>query len=99
MGQNRTRLQELQQQVMRKKHVDSRMKQLYAQQRELTSKVDSLRGSMLAEQRDIERLEARSLANFFCHVVGKMDTKMDKERVEAYAAEVRYDAAVRELET
>lgn len=32
MGQETTGLQELQQQVMRKKHVDSRMKQLYAQQ-------------------------------------------------------------------
>lgn len=53
----------------------------------------------MAEQRDVERLEARSLANFFYQVVGKMDAKMDKERVEAYAAEVRYDAAVRELET
>ncbi len=98
MGLNKTRLQELQQQVMRKKHVDARMKQLYAQQKELMEKVAIMKAGMLAEQDDVNCLEGRSLAHYFYRVVGKLDEKLDKERVEAYAAEVRYDAAVCELE-
>ena len=45
----------------------------------------------------MDRLEGRSLAAFFYNVVGKMDEKLTRERQEAYAARVRYDAAAREL--
>ena len=47
----------------------------------------------------MERLEGGSLATFFYSVVGKMDEKLDKERQEAYMASVKFDAAVRQLET
>lgn len=46
----------------------------------------------------MDRLEGRSLAAFFYNVIGKMDEQLDKERQEAYAARVKYDAAARELE-
>ena len=52
---------------------------------------------MQEEQADVDRLEGRSLAAFFYNVVGKMDEKLTKERQEAYAARVKYDAAAREL--
>jgi len=46
----------------------------------------------------VDRLEGRSLASFFYNVIGKMDERLNKEREEAYAARVKYDAAARELE-
>ncbi len=49
------------------------------------------------EQEDVEKLEGRSLANYFFQVVGKLDDKLDQERREAYAAKVKLDAAEREL--
>jgi DNA repair exonuclease SbcCD ATPase subunit len=49
------------------------------------------------EQEDVEKLEGRSLANYFFQVVGKLDEKLEQERREAYAAKVKLDAAEREL--
>lgn len=90
-------LRELQQQIGRKNRLDCMIKELNAQRKELEEKVRELEASMHSEQADVEKLEHRSLANFFYNVVGKMDEKLDKERAEAYAAKVKYDAAVKEL--
>ena len=49
------------------------------------------------EQDDVDRLEGRSLSAFFYQVIGKMDEKLTKEKREAYAAKVKYDAVAREL--
>lgn len=49
------------------------------------------------EQSDVDKLEGHSLAAFFYGVIGKMDEKLTREREEAYAARVRYDAAIQEL--
>ena len=37
------------------------------------------------------------MPHFFYQVIGKMDEKLDKERQEAYAARVKYDAALHDL--
>ena len=97
MEGNTTRLQQLHQQVLRKKHLNDRMDQLCEQQMDLTGKVEIMKDALWAEQDDVACLEGRSLARYFYLVVGKLDEKLDKERVEAYAAQVRYDAAVQEL--
>ena len=57
----------------------------------------SLRVAFRKEQEDVEKLEGRSLANYFYQVIGKLDDKLDQERKEAYAAKVKLDAAEREL--
>lgn len=91
-------LKSLHQQVARKKYLEITLEDLYSQKQELTYKVFELQQIKLDEQEDVERLEGRSLAAFFYGVIGKMDEKMDKERQEAYAASVKYDAAATELE-
>lgn len=91
-------LQQLQEKVARKEHLRATLPDLYTQKRELLPRVDELYGQRAKEQREVDRLEGRSLANFFYRVVGKMDEKLNKEQIEAYAAAVRYDAAKRELE-
>ena len=42
------------------------------------------------EQLDVERLERRSLTNYFYQVVGKLDDKLTKEKKEAYEAKLAY---------
>lgn len=88
----------LRQQVIRMHQLTAMEADLEKQRTDLERKVRELDRIKLNEEADVKRLEGRSLAAFFYGVVGKLDEKLDKERIEAYAARVRYDAALRELE-
>ena len=90
-------LKELWQQVAEKKNCEAKQKELTAQRDTLADRLKKLEKSKLAEQADVDRLEGHSLAAFFYQVIGKMDEKLDKERQEAYAARVKYDAAFHDL--
>lgn len=90
-------LRELQRQVSRSKQLEVRLTELRSQKSNLSQHVKELEAIKMDEQKDVDRLEGRSLAAFFYNVIGKMDEKLDAERREAYAARVRFDAAVREL--
>ena len=87
----------LQQKVARKPSLEAKLRELQNQRREFDREVISLRVAFHQEQEDVEKLEGRSLANYFFQVVGKLDEKLDQERKEAYAAKVKLDAAEREL--
>lgn len=76
---------------------EAKLKELTAQRDTLADRLKKLEKSKLAEQADVDRLEGHSLAAFFYQVIGKMDEKLDKERQEAYAARVKYDAALHDL--
>ena len=91
-------LQQLQQQIARSNQLESMINELRGQKCALSEQVRALEAIKLEEQADVDRLEGRSLAAFFYNVVGKMDERLNKERREAYAARVKYDAAARELE-
>ena len=88
---------ELQQKVAMKSALEAKLRELQNQRREYDREVISLRVAFRKEQEDVEKLEGRSLANYFFQVVGKLDEKLDQERREAYAAKVKLDAAEREL--
>ena len=83
--------------VCRKQHLEKLQEELLSQKNILLEEVEKLEKSSLKEQADVERLEGGSLASFFYNVIGKMDEKLTKEREEAYAAKVKYDATAREL--
>ena len=91
-------LRQLQEQLARKRQLESQAQELRRQRDNLSARVRELEAIKLQEQADVDKLEGRSLASFFYNVVGKMDEKLSKEREEAYAARVKYDAAARELE-
>lgn len=91
-------LKELQMQAAMKNRLETILKELRAQKSELEARVDELSEQNRKEQLDVERLESRSLANYFYQVVGKLDDKLTKEREEAYEAVVKYDAAFVELQ-
>lgn len=90
-------LQQLLAQCARKRTLESQIKELQAQRDQYASQARELEQSFHKEQADVDRLEGRSLAAFFYQVLGKQGEKLSKEREEAYAARVKYDAAAREL--
>ena len=90
-------LHRLLEQCARKKKLEASAAELTSQRNVYIDRVRELEQYMQEEQEDVDQLEGRSLAAFFYNVVGKMDEKLTKEREEAYAAKVKYDAAVREL--
>ena len=87
----------LQQKVAQKPLLESKLYELHTQRRQYDNQVISLRVASRKEQEDVEKLEGRSLANYFYQVIGKLDDKLDQERKEAYTAKVKLDAAEREL--
>ena len=90
-------LQELQQRIASRKSLEAKLRELQDQKAEYDRKVISLHVAFREEQADVEKLEGRSLANYFFQVIGKMDEKLDRERQEAYAARVKLDGARQEL--
>lgn len=88
---------ELQQKLARKPSLEAKLRELQNQRREYDQEVISLRVAFRKEQEDVEKLEGKSLANYFIQVVGKLDEKLNQERKEAYAAKVKLEAAEREL--
>ena len=90
-------LKELLAQCARKRKLEASAAELLRQRDTYAARAEELKEAMREEQADVDRLEGRSLAAFFYNVVGKMDEKLTRERQEAYAARVRYDAAAREL--
>lgn len=97
MSQYDEKLGLLQQQVARKRHLTAMRQELEGQIAALRSRMGALRQQRDKEQADVDRLEGRSLASFFYYVVGKKEEQLTRERQEAYAAAVKYDAVAREL--
>jgi len=98
MRQYNEELKELQQQAALKNRLDTILKELKKQQEELQTRVDELAIIKEKEQLDVDRLERRSLTNYFYQVVGKLDERLTEEKQEAYQAAVKYDAAYSELQ-
>ena len=92
------KLKALQEKISRSRQLTSMLKELRSQRDTIAARVQELEAIKMDEQADVDRLEGRSLASFFYNVIGKMDERLNKEREEAYAARVKYDAAARELE-
>ena len=90
-------LTQLRQKIAMKKPLEAKLNELQSQRRQYDQEVISLRVAFRQEQEDVEKLEGRSLTNYFFQVIGKLDEKLDQERQEAYAAKVKLDAAEREL--
>ena len=93
------KLVELQEKMARKNKLESTLEKLNKQKKELEDRAEEWKRAKEKEQEDVDRLEGRSLANFFYRFVGKQEEMLSREKKEAYAAAVKYDAAVRELET
>ena len=90
-------LQKLQEKAAQKKSVEAKLRELKAQKDELNNRVYVFKKTMKREQADVDRLERTSLSSVFYAMLGKKEEMLDKEKVEAYAAKVKYDSAVEGL--
>ena len=88
---------QLQQKVALKKQLEAKLNDLREQRKVFDKQVIELRVAHRSEQEDVEKLEGKSLANYFYQVIGKLDDKLTEERRQAAAARVKLDAAEREL--
>jgi len=91
-------LQKLQEQTARKKHLESTLKGLYDQQRELQDHLRELKQIYWEENADVEKLEKFSLAGLYYLVTNQKEEMLNKERQEAYTARLKCDAAQAELD-
>ena len=62
-----------------KNRLEAILKELKKQRDELQSRVDELGGIKEKEQMDVDRLERRSLTNYFYQVVGKLDERLTED--------------------
>lgn len=91
------RLKELREKIFGKEGLEAKHRELQAQRQELDSRAQGLRDILQKEQADVDRLEHMSLAAVFYAAIGKKENRLDKEKMEVYAAKGKYDSAVREL--
>ena len=87
----------LRQKVALKKQLEAKLNDLREQRKVYEQEVRVLRIVFENEQEDVQKLEGKSLANYFYQVIGKLDDKLTEERKEAAAARVKLDAAEGEL--
>lgn len=90
-------LRQLQARCARKKKLEAAVEELRTQRDTYTAHVRELKQRFQEEQADVDRLEGQSISAFFYSVIGKKDEKLTEEKKEAYAARIKYDAAVGEL--
>lgn len=87
-------LKQLQEQIAHGRHLESKITELRRQITDLSASVRELERIKRREEADVERLESGKLSAVFYRIIGR---NLDREQVEAYAARVKYETAVREL--
>ncbi len=91
-------LNTLREKLARKSKAESMLTSLRAQLTELKAEEQSFAQIRSKEQTDVEKLEEVSLASIFFAVISKKEEKLEKEKTEAYAAALKHDAIVRQIE-
>jgi len=94
----RTELARLSEQMARQKKIEAMLVNLRGEERSLSERERQLLEILQKEQADVERLERTSFASLIYSMLGKKDERLDKEQREVYAARLKYDAVVRQLE-
>lgn len=94
----RTKLADLSAQLERTKKIDNMLLNLEHEEAELTKREHELKTALTKEEADVQRLEKATAASIFYTILGKKDEQIDKEQQEAYAARLKYDAVVYQLD-
>lgn len=97
MSEYGQRLAKLARDNARAKHLEAVIDDMKIQRTQLREKCDRLNTVRVQESEDVANLENGGIASFLLNLTGKLEEKLDKERREAYAAQAKYDTALREL--
>lgn len=92
-------LKALQGKILRKRDLETAIKDLSLKRDDLARQVAELEKIKQDEQKDVYKLEKGGVKSFFYGVTGKKGKKLDKEREEARVATKRYEEALYELES
>lgn len=92
------KLKELHKQRLQRKRLEAQKAELLQQESDVAKKAAELAEIKEKEQMDVDKLEGKSIKALFFTLSGSIDEKLSKERQEAYAAAMKYDAAKRDLE-
>lgn len=90
-------LEQLRADVARKQKLESSIAALKRQIREAEANAAAYRELSSSEDADVAKLEGVSLRGLVYRVTGQLEHKLDLERIEAYAARVKLDAAQQTL--
>ena len=93
------RIKELRSKIDRRKHLENVTEDLQSQYNNLLIKCDELYAGWNKEENDVLAIEEGGITGFFLDLFGKKEERLDKERREAYAAKMKYDTAMYELES
>lgn len=94
----RAELAALSAKLERKGKIDSMLRSLQSEERELSGRERTLKETLDKEESDVDRLEKTTATSILYSLIGKKDEKLDREQQEAFAAKLKYDAAVRQLD-
>ena len=86
------------QEIAKKESLNKKLNQLQIQREELERHTEQLKKIMYNEQADVDSLEHINLKSVFYSLIGKKQDRLDKEKLEAYNAKLKYDSALYELE-
>lgn len=88
-----------------RKRMDEKRRLMQEQQRirqnieTMEKLLPQLQSEVEAEQEDVERMEAGGITSFFYSVIGRQEEKLEKERQEARDAQIKYQDALRTLQS
>lgn len=82
----------------RQKKIISMLDSLRSEETALAQKEHRLRNMLSKEDADVQRLEKTTATSILYSILGKKDAQLEKEQQEAYAAKLKYGAAVRQLD-
>lgn len=88
---------QLQKKTISKQRLETKLQNLRQQQQEFAQRAAQLRSIYRSEQKDVDKLEGRSLSNYFHLIFGDLESKLTEERRQAAAAKVKLDAAEKQL--
>ena len=91
-------LNTLQENIRRKQELEDLILQWQPEVVALSRQAEELHAAMLLEQSDVEKLEAGGIGTVFHKLTGRMEEKLDKERMEAKSAAEEYRAAADALQ-
>ncbi len=89
------RLRALHAKLARREKLNAMLGDLEEQRQDLLRWEEALAETWGKEERDVEKLE-KGISGFLASLRGGKEERLEKERAEAYAAKLRYDAKVRE---
>lgn len=98
MTDYQSELQIVQEKVMRKSKVESMLKSLESQLEDLQTEEQRLGEIREQEQMELDRLEKGGLAAFFYSLSGSREERIEEGKLEAYAALVKHESAVKQIE-